>query len=525
MRHCPQLQVCLWLQAPSTLWRTSMVFLLFSGPTASLFTGRMKMSSLMLNYVTLMSLADFWPCASKPKIWHAKFMQNMSYQSSRIRALDSPAGHFLQLHWWMCGRRCFISWSSQRKDQRLHQVSQGSLDWTWQCLAQSSFRNNCRNSKIRIENMWCGSFWEAVSIVAQSTRWDHWQTKSRSSMISPKGREEMAWRSLSDLLNRRDYIDLTNEVPEETDLEITEDLPAEPNNKTESLVEGYMVNTVKLQRKLFHRYHQWMNMKRTRIHLQFLMTWRRQATLRHRRCLAVAQHPQPSPCWRILRRLLLHSLLRRGRSLQFLVRLQLVAMLQNPSEPRQTLKWTVTPSKNFAICLTMQTLATSWKCSVNLTATESSRIFYELLQFIWSNNYVALRSGMKTWHLPSRSSSTGPKIEKFPPLWLRKLSCTEAEEREGWESGRVIGCRWVLTWKDVPPEDRQHAADDATNNDQTPFTPSGDRKSKARIVLLGYQHPDLLKPEFRSSAPVQATTARYLTFALTVQRINGGLKG
>lgn len=75
-------------------------------------------------------------------------------------------------------------------------------------------------------------------------------------MISPKGREEMAWRSLSDLLNRRDYIDLTNEVPEETDLEITEDLPAEPNNKTESLVEGYMVNTVKLQRKLFHRYHQ-----------------------------------------------------------------------------------------------------------------------------------------------------------------------------------------------------------------------------------------------------------------------------
>lgn len=103
--------------------------------------------------------------------------------------------------------------------------------------------------------------------------------------------------------------------------------------------------------------------------------------------------------------------------------------------------------------------------------------------------------------------------------------CTEAEEREGWESGRVIGCRWVLTWKDVPPEDRQHAADDATNNDQTPFTPSGDRKSKARIVLLGYQHPDLLKPEFRSSAPVQATTARYLTFALTVQRINGGLKG
>ena len=43
-------------------------------------------------------LADFWPCGSKPKIWHAKFMQNMCYQSSRIRALESPFGHFL--HVW-----------------------------------------------------------------------------------------------------------------------------------------------------------------------------------------------------------------------------------------------------------------------------------------------------------------------------------------------------------------------------------------------------------------------------------------
>ena len=35
--------------------------------------------------------------------------------------------------------------------------------------------------------------------------------------------------------------------------------------------------------------------------------------------------------------------------------------------------------------------------------------------------------------------------------------CTEAEEREGWESGRVMSCRWVLTWKPTPPEDLEVA--------------------------------------------------------------------
>ena len=91
------------------------------------------------------------------------------------------------------------------------------------------------------------------------------------------------------------------------------------------------------------------------------------------------------------------------------------------------------------------------------------------------------------------------------------------EENEAWESKRIMGCRWVLTWKNTPNEDLKEAAEDAANNPDTLFAPGGGRKAKARIVVLGYQHPDLLQPEFRSSAPVQATLTKHLTFQLTVQ--------
>ena len=64
-----------------------------------------------------------------------------------------------------------------------------------------------------------------------------------------------------------------------------------------------------------------------------------------------------------------------------------------------------------------------------------------------------------------------------------------------------MGCRWVLTWKGTPNEGLKEAAEDAANNPDTLFAPGGGRKAKARIVVLGYQHPDLLQPEFCSSAP------------------------
>ena len=52
---------------------------------------------------------------------------------------------------------------------------------------------------------------------------------------------------------------------------------------------------------------------------------------------------------------------------------------------------------------------------------------------------------------------------------------------------RVIGSRWVLTWKKL---------DD------------GKQKAKARLVLLGYQDPDL--GEYQRSSPTLTRTARHL---------------
>lgn len=59
---------------------------------------------------------------------------------------------------------------------------------------------------------------------------------------------------------------------------------------------------------------------------------------------------------------------------------------------------------------------------------------------------------------------------------------------------RIVRARWVLTWKLVPPEEQSEAKADATTNNNTVHNVDGTRKAKARIVLLGYEHPELLDP-------------------------------
>ena len=92
------------------------------------------------------------------------------------------------------------------------------------------------------------------------------------------------------------------------------------------------------------------------------------------------------------------------------------------------------------------------------------------------------------------------------------------EEREARESGRVMKCRWVLTWKVIPEEERTEALMESRNNKLTTTTTrDGLKKAKARIVLLGYQHPDLLKEGFNSSAPVQSVLTRNVSYMMAVQ--------
>ena len=93
--------------------------------------------------------------------------------------------------------------------------------------------------------------------------------------------------------------------------------------------------------------------------------------------------------------------------------------------------------------------------------------------------------------------------------------CMNAKEvKDAYESGRIMRARWVLTWKSIPPEDRDEALKDAQTNPGTLHDSKGQRKAKARIVLLGFQHPNLLDRAFKTSSPVQSTLGRNLLYLM-----------
>ncbi|CAE7387909.1 unnamed protein product, partial [Symbiodinium sp. CCMP2592] len=99
-----------------------------------------------------------------------------------------------------------------------------------------------------------------------------------------------------------------------------------------------------------------------------------------------------------------------------------------------------------------------------------------------------------------------------------------SEEKEAQDSGRIMKCRWVLTWKPIPEEERAEAEQELATKADTTIDETATRKAKARIVLLGYQHPDLLREGFNSSAPVQSVLTRNLAYQMTVQN-NWTLEG
>ena len=87
--------------------------------------------------------------------------------------------------------------------------------------------------------------------------------------------------------------------------------------------------------------------------------------------------------------------------------------------------------------------------------------------------------------------------------------CLDTDEvKKAYDSGRIVKARWVLTWKPVPPEDCQEAREDETKNPLTLHGRDGALKAKARIVLLGFQRPNLLDPSFKTSSPVQSALGR-----------------
>ena len=99
---------------------------------------------------------------------------------------------------------------------------------------------------------------------------------------------------------------------------------------------------------------------------------------------------------------------------------------------------------------------------------------------------------------------------------MRK-ALNDAELRQALGSQRIIRARWVLTWKSVPPDETQDALKDMQENPETTVSTDGTRKAKARIVLLGYEHPSLLDRSFKTASPVQSMIGRNLLYLLSTQ--------
>ena len=97
--------------------------------------------------------------------------------------------------------------------------------------------------------------------------------------------------------------------------------------------------------------------------------------------------------------------------------------------------------------------------------------------------------------------------------------CLNAQEEiEAKESGRLMRCRWVLTWKPTPQESLEEAQQEVKEKPEaTTFTRDGSKKAKARIVLLGFEHPDLLSEDHRTSSPVQAVLTRNMSYQLVME--------
>ncbi|CAE7227902.1 GIP [Symbiodinium sp. CCMP2456] len=93
--------------------------------------------------------------------------------------------------------------------------------------------------------------------------------------------------------------------------------------------------------------------------------------------------------------------------------------------------------------------------------------------------------------------------------------CLDNEEiRKAYDTQRIVRAHWVLTWKLTPAEDLEEAKQDAQTNPSTVFTSDGSKKAKARIVLLGFEHPNLLDHSFKTSSPVQSTLGRNMLYAM-----------
>ena len=115
-------------------------------------------------------------------------------------------------------------------------------------------------------------------------------------------------------------------------------------------------------------------------------------------------------------------------------------------------------------------------------------------------------------------NAKGGEVSSFVKTIAVRRCLDYEESQRARQSGRVLRARWVLVWKDVPEEEKEKALEDRQNNPLTVYNKDATKKAKARIVLFGFQHPDLELPEFRTTSPVQSQLMKHLSLFLAAQK-------
>ena len=106
----------------------------------------------------------------------------------------------------------------------------------------------------------------------------------------------------------------------------------------------------------------------------------------------------------------------------------------------------------------------------------------------------------------------GKEVNSFLKNAAVRKCMDDKEASEAFGSGRILKARWVLTWKNVAPDERQEALQDMSENKNTVVNADATKRAKARIVLLGFQHPSLLDRNFKTSAPVISSLGKNLIY-------------
>ena len=159
------------------------------------------------------------------------------------------------------------------------------------------------------------------------------------------------------------------------------------------------------------------------------------------------------------------------------------------------------------------------------------------LEFISNRNRKHFLHNPAAFFLVKKIRDTEVNFGKLSSEHQKLCTCTKAKEVSSFisneavrrylddaeikladDTGRILRARWVLTWKLVFPQDQASAEKDGKENASTVHTRDGHRKAKARIVLLGYEHPTLGEASYRTSSPVCSVLGRNLMYQVVCQR-------